>query len=272
MASYESVLAAIGTDLHTLKVQVGAQVSSQGMGQCLQPVITRHPAPCGPFTSPAPPGMPGPFNPLINQAVINQPTVRQLRPPACLATTTTTTTAGTRLPIRPTFTSITQQCLPPRPTLMSVSVPVDNSIPQVGTPNVWTSSPFISRNRFHPLQTDDEIPQSDDEGRSTESRSTRASRIRRREESREERGEYGGRKVDQPPAADWQQAGSRRRRGARLLVGRSERSGDVIHAARKWVDRTPRTTLYVDNLSATCTADDLRSFVSNLWANVVSCY
>jgi len=87
-------------------------------------------------------------------------------------------------------------------------------------------------------------------------------------------GERGVRwpKCEAAVCRDWQQAGPRRRRGARLLVGRSERSGDTIHAARKWVDRIPRTTLYVDNLSATCTADDLRSFVGNLGANVVSCY
>ncbi len=159
----------------------------------------------------------------------------------------------------------------PQPPVKSVSVSVGNSIPHAPTANVWTSSPFSSRNRFLPLQADDEISQSEDEGRSTESRPTRASRIRHREESREERQEYGGRKVEQPSAADWQQARSRRRRGARLLVGRSEVSGG-ISAARKWVDRIPRTTLYVDNLSATCSADDLRSFVSNLGANVVSCY
>ena len=272
MASYESILAAIGTDLHTLKVnsQVEAQVSSRGMGQCLQPGITRHPAPCGPFAFPAPPGMPGPFNPLISQSAINQSPAPQMRPPAGPTTSTTTVT---RFPIRPTFTHVTQQGHPPRPQppVKSVSVSVGNSIPHAPTANVWTSSPFSSRNRFLPLQADDEISQSEDEGRSTESRPTRASRIRHREESREERQEHGGRKVEQPSAADWQLAGSRRRRGARLLVGRSEVSGG-ISAARKWVDRIPRTTLYVDNLSATCSADDLRSFVSNLGANVVSCY
>ena len=39
-----------------------------------------------------------------------------------------------------------------------------------------------------------------------------------------------------------------------------------------WVERVPRTTLYVDNLSVACSEDDLRSFVFDLGANVISCF
>ena len=158
-------------------------------------------------------------------------------------------------------------------TRITTSGPMGSQVPRMSVQtgqNAWTSSPFANRNRFDVLASDDEAPRSEDECISTGSRSTRASRIRRREQSTEEHGRQNGRR--EQPSSEWQQAGPRRRRGSRLLIGRSHWSGGAISAARKWVERVPRTTLYVDNLSVTCSEDDLWSFVFDLGANVISCF
>lgn len=124
-----------------------------------------------------------------------------------------------------------------------------------------TSSPFVHRNRFEVLSTDDETGQPDSDDPFVVSESRRARRIRQREESSSQ---SAGRRGEQPRASA--------RPGARLMTGSSVQASGQVTAARKWVKRQPSTVLYIDNLSKNCATYDLVSFVKNLSVQVLSCY
>ena len=138
-----------------------------------------------------------------------------------------------------------------------------STVPATATSSwaTMTSSPFADKNRYDLLGST-----TDDDGCNNEQQQPfTIVRPRRQKRSFQARS---------PPApetnatATGQLAKSLQQRRAPLLRGKST-AGSTISAAER---RQKKVVLCIDNVTPTCTADDMSAFISGLSVNVVSCF
>jgi len=112
------------------------------------------------------------------------------------------------------------------------------------------STPVIHDNRFGVLTTDDD----DDGGAFVEPRSSRAARNKRRRQ-----------------LSKLQQQSDNHQRSSRpkVMFGKSSSVGAGVVAARKFIKKS---IFCIDNVSVSHTAEDIRSFVSSMAIDMVSCF
>jgi len=141
-------------------------------------------------------------------------------------------------------------------TLMSSAVEVDQL---VGATTDWAtaaSTPYSTSNRFAVLSTDDG-DLNDDNGESFSTVVRRRRNVKR------------PRQVTPQQAASGQPASAPQRRPA--LIGKASMItiGSNIVAAKKFCKKS---VYCIDNLSESCSDNDLKAFVSNLSVEVISCF
>jgi len=123
------------------------------------------------------------------------------------------------------------------------------------------STPVIHENRFSALTTDDE--QNNDGERFTEQRSARVARAkRRRRQSNQQRSAADS---DNEP----QHETSTQPRRRPVMTGKARATSTSLAAARKYMKKS---VFCVDNVSMCYSAEDIKSFVSSMAIDVVSCF
>ena len=150
---------------------------------------------------------------------------------------------------------------------------VDDAIPTQRSTD-WpslVSTPLIHNNRFSALATttDDECS---DPSRFEEQRSARIKR-RRQMSSQQRQQQYQQRQQQneqhqREPGDTLQQSQTRRSR-APLVIVKSVASGASVAAAKQIFKKS---VFLVDNVAVSHNADDIRSFVSSMAINVISCF
>jgi len=148
---------------------------------------------------------------------------------------------------------------------------VDDAIPTQRSTD-WpslVSTPLIHNNRFSALATttDDECS---DPSRFEEQRSARIKR-RRQLSSQQRQQQYQQRQQQnqQHQREDTLQQSQARRSRAPLVIGKSVASGASVAAAKQIFKKS---VFLVDNVAVSHNADDIRSFVSSMAINVISCF
>lgn len=123
---------------------------------------------------------------------------------------------------------------------------------------VWASmvsTPVIHDNRFGVLTTDDD----GDGGTFIEQRSSRVARNKRRRQLST---------LQQQPASRQHQTSTRSSR-PKVMIGKSSAADASVAAARKFIKKS---VFCIDNVSVSHAAEDIRSFVSSMAIDVVSCF
>ena len=152
------------------------------------------------------------------------------------------------------------------------SAVVNETVDQaVSTQNAdWASlvsTPLIHNNRFSLLATtEDELSEG---GRFEEQRSARVKR--RRLQSAQQRQQQNQQQNQQQREADGDQQRRQQTRQPRapLMIGKSSASGVSVAAAKQIFKKS---VFLIDNVSTAHNADDIRSFVSSMSINVISCF
>ena len=129
------------------------------------------------------------------------------------------------------------------------------------------STPLIHSNRFEVLAVTDE--EYSDGGNFHEQRSARVKRRRQLSSLQKRRQIQQQQQVTGNDQRNNQQQSSTRRSRAPLVVGRSV-SANVSVAAAKQIFK--KAVFCVDNVGTSFSADDVRSFVSSMAVNVISCF
>ena len=124
------------------------------------------------------------------------------------------------------------------------------------------STPLIHSNRFGVLGTTDD--EHTDGGLFEEQRSAR---VKRRRQASSQQNRQQNRQ--QREAGDSQQQRPAQRSRAPLMIGKSVASGVNVAAAKQIFKKA---VFLVDNVSISHSADDIRSFVSSMAINVISCF
>ena len=141
-----------------------------------------------------------------------------------------------------------------------------NVVPPRATGTDWASasalqtySPYVSSNRFDALGTDDtDLDDRDNDQRFTTVRSKHNKRRRQHSSPTQARAEA---------VQTTSQRTVKQRRGP-LMLGKSS-STSVISAANKL---RKKTVLCVDNVSTSCTATDMTSFITAMHIDVITCF
>ena len=144
--------------------------------------------------------------------------------------------------------------------------------------SVAASSPISTGNRFASLfngQSDDLHTDADDQP-FTEVRRSKRRRIRTRsdlqqQQQQQQNSDDSRQGAQQQQRQRQQQQQDVRQRSRRVLVGKGTSTSDDrrLGAAKKIVKKA---VFCVDNITTSCTADDLRSFVTSMSVNVLSCF
>ena len=134
------------------------------------------------------------------------------------------------------------------------------------------STPFAHANRFDALRSadDDDDGHSDAAGQADSFTVTRSRRGRRRARQQSSTNQAMQQQQQQQQHQDRQQQQQQPPRArARLLLGKSVNTAMKISAAKQI---RKKAVFCVDNISTDCSVDDIKSFVSGLSVQVLTCY